>query len=417
MRILVIGSGGREHALVWRMARDAYRHTLFATPGNPGIAQLATLMPSGDGSPHTLLAAAESIDADLTVVGPEAPLVAGVVDAFRAAGRRIVGPTAAGAQLEGSKIFAKQFFHSAGIPTAQFVSADSPEQAREALNRFDYPVVIKADGLAAGKGVVIAQDRAAAESAISTLGGRMVIEEFLTGEEVSFIALTDGRNVVPLAPAQDHKTVFDADTGPNTGGMGAYCDSRILTEAETQRILDTIIRPTVAATQFTGFLYAGLMMTASGPKILEYNVRLGDPETQPILHRLKSDLAPVLFAAASGELGGITLDWNSGPSVCVVMASGGYPGKFDTGLPISGIDQAEATGATVFHAGTTLGARGLETAGGRVLGVTAAGVDLAEAIRRAYSAVGFIHFEGMHYRRDIGTKGLRRYNNKVGMGT
>jgi phosphoribosylamine--glycine ligase len=199
--------------------------------------------------------------------------------------------------------------------------------------------------------------------------------------------------------------------------MGAYCDSRILTEAETDLILDTIIRPTVAATQFTGFLYAGLMMTPGGPKILEYNVRLGDPETQPILHRLRSDLAPVLFAAASGELSGITLDWNSGPSVCIVLASGGYPGKFDTGLPISGIDQAEATGATVFHAGTKLGARGLETAGGRVLGVTAAGVDLAEAIRRAYSAVGLIHFDGMHFRRDIGAKGLRRYNNKVGMGT
>jgi phosphoribosylamine--glycine ligase len=417
MRILVIGSGGREHALVWRLTRDADRHKLFAMPGNPGIAQLATLMPIGDGSPQTMLAAAESIDADLTVVGPEAPLVAGAVDVFRAAGRRIVGPTAAGAQLEGSKIFAKQFFQRAGIPTAQFVSADNPEQAQQALDRFDYPVVIKADGLAAGKGVIIAQDRAAAQSAIGTLGERMVIEEFLTGEEVSFIALTDGRSVVPLAPAQDHKTVFDADTGPNTGGMGAYCDSRILTEAETERILDTIIRPTVEATHFTGFLYAGLMMTASGPKILEYNVRLGDPETQPILHRLKSDLAPVLFAAASGELGGITLDWNSGPTVCVVMASGGYPGKFHTGLPISGIDKAEATGATVFHAGTKLGARGLETSGGRVLGVTAAGVDLAEAIRRAYHAVGLVHFDGMHFRRDIGAKGLRRYNNKVGMGT
>jgi phosphoribosylamine--glycine ligase len=245
----------------------------------------------------------------------------------------------------------------------------------------------------------------------------MVIEEFLTGEEVSFIALTDGRNVVPLAPAQDHKTVFDSDTGPNTGGMGAYCDSRILTEAETERILDTIIRPTVAATHFTGFLYAGLMMTATGPKILEYNVRLGDPETQPILHRLKSDLAPVLYAAASGELSGVTLDWNSGPSVCVVMASGGYPGKFETGLPISGIDQAEASGVAVFHAGTKLGTHGLETAGGRVLGVTAAGVDLAEAIQRAYTAVGLILFDRMHYRRDIGAKGLRRYNKNVGMGT
>jgi phosphoribosylamine--glycine ligase len=281
MRILVIGSGGREHALVWRLAQSAERPKLFAIPGNPGMAQLATLLPIGDGSPYTLLAAAESVHADLTVVGPEAPLVAGVVDAFRAAGRKIVGPTAAAAQLEGSKIFAKQFFHRLGIPTAAFVSADTPEQALKALNRFEYPVVIKTDGLAAGKGVVIAPDRAAAESAIRSLGGRMVVEEFLAGEEVSFIALTDGRNVVPLAPTQDHKTAFDSDKGPNTGGMGAYCDSRILTEAETTRILDTIIRPTVAATQFTGFLYAGLMMTANGPKILEYNVRLGDPETQP----------------------------------------------------------------------------------------------------------------------------------------
>jgi phosphoribosylamine--glycine ligase len=417
MRILVIGSGGREHALVWRLAQSADRPKLFAIPGNPGMAKLATLLPIGDGSPQRLLAAAESVEADLTVVGPEAPLVAGVVDAFRAAGRKIVGPTAAAAQLEGSKIFAKHFFHRAGIPTAAFVSADTPEQALQALDHFEYPVVIKADGLAAGKGVVIAPDRAAAESAIRSSGGRMVVEQFLVGEEVSFIALTDGQNVVPLAPTQDHKTVFDSDTGPNTGGMGAYCDSRILTAAETEQILDTIIRPTVAATQFTGFLYAGLMMTASGPKILEYNVRLGDPETQPILHRLKTDLAPVLFAAASAELGSVTLDWNSGPSVCVVMASGGYPGKFTTGLPISGIERAEASGATVFQAGTRLGSHGLETAGGRVLGVTAAGADLAEAIDSAYSAVGSIHFEHMHYRHDIGAKGLKRYNKNVGMGT
>src|SRR5712691_1700856 len=413
MRILVIGSGGREHALVWRLAQSAQPHTIFAAPGNPGIAQHATLVPAGDGSPQTLLATAQSIEADLTVVGPEAPLVAGVVDVFRAAGRKIVGPTAAAAQLEGSKIFAKEFFRRAGIPTAEFIAADSPSQALDALHRFDYPVVIKADGLAAGKGVVIAPDRAAAQSAIQSIGGRLVVEEFLTGEEVSFIALTDGRSVVPLAPTQDHKTVFDHDTGPNTGGMGAYCDSRILSEAETERVLDTIIRPTVEATQFTGFLYAGLMMTAAGPKILEYNVRLGDPETQPILHRLRTDLAAVLLAAAAGELGGVTLDWDPGPSVCVVMASGGYPGKFDSGFPISGINEAEAAGATVFHAGTRLGPHGLETAGGRVLGVTASGADLAEAIDRAYSAAQMIHFDHMHYRRDIGAKGLKRYNRNV----
>jgi phosphoribosylamine--glycine ligase len=417
MRILVIGSGGREHALVWRLAQSAQPHTIFATPGNPGIAQHATVVAAGDGSLQTLLAIAESIEADLTVVGPEAPLVAGVVDVFRAAGRKIVGPTAASAQLEGSKIFAKEFFRRAGIPTAEFISADSPSHALEALHRFDYPVVIKADGLAAGKGVVVAPDRPAAESAIQSIGGRLVVEEFLTGEEVSFIALTDGRNVVPLAPTQDHKTVFDNDTGPNTGGMGAYCDSRILSQAETERILDTIIRPTVEATQFTGFLYAGLMMTAAGPKILEYNVRLGDPETQPIMHRLRSDLADVLLAAATGELAGVTLDWDARPSVCVVMTSGGYPKSFDIGFPISGIENAEATGATVFHAGTRIGTHGVETAGGRVLGVTAAGAGLAEAIEHAYSAVSQIHFDRMHYRRDIGAKGLKRYNKNVGMGT
>jgi len=417
MRILVIGSGGREHALIWRLAQSAGRPELFAAPGNPGIAQTAVLLPAADSSPQTLLAAAESIDADLTVVGPEAPLVAGVVDAFRAAGRRIVGPTLAAAQLEGSKIFAKQFFQRTGIPTARFETAENPEQALNALVRFDYPVVIKADALAAGKGVVIAQDRPAAESAIGSLAGRIVIEEFLTGEEVSFIALTDGRNVVPLAPTQDHKTVFDNDTGPNTGGMGAYCDSRILTEAETERILDEIIRPTVEETQFTGFRNAGSMMTASGPKIIEYNVRLGDPETQPIMHRIRTDLAPLLLATATGELDGITLHWNPEPSVCVVMASGGYPGKFETGFPISGIEQAEAAGATVFQAGTKLGPQGLETAGGRVLGVTSSGADLATAIERSYSAVEKIRFERMHYRRDIGAKGLKRYNKNVGMGT
>ena len=417
MRILVIGSGGREHALVWSLAQSGGHPQIFAAPGNPGIAKLATLLAAGDGSPQALLAAAESVRADLTVVGPEAPLVAGIVDAFHAAGRKIVGPTAAAAQLEGSKIFAKQFFERVGIPTAAFVSAETPAEALAALDRFQYPVVVKADGLAAGKGVVIAPDRATAESAIRSLGGRTVVEEFLTGEEVSFIALSDGRNFVPLAPAQDHKTVLDGDTGPNTGGMGAYCDPRILTATKTQRILDTIIRPTVEATRFTGFLYAGLMMTTAGPKILEYNVRLGDPETQPILHRLRTDLAEVLLAMATGGLGNVTLDWNPGPSLCVVMASGGYPGQFDIGFPISGIEQAEASGATVFQAGTRTGAHGLETAGGRVLGVTASGSDLAEAIDGAYRAANCIHFEMIHYRNDIGAKGIKRFNRIIGMGT
>ena len=417
MRILVIGSGGREHALVWRLARSAGRHEIFATPGNPGIGKLATLADPGDGSPRSLLSVAESIGADLTVVGPEAPLVAGVVDLFRAAGRKIVGPTAAAARLEGSKIFAKQFFERAGIPTARFVSVGSAQEALQALARFDYPVVLKADGLAAGKGVIIAPDRAAAEAAIRSLGGPLVIEEFLTGEEVSFIALSDGRSAVPLAPAQDHKAAFDGDQGPNTGGMGAYCDSRILTQAETDRILDTIIRPTIEATGFTGFLYAGLMMTAAGPRILEYNVRLGDPETQPILYRLQSDLASVLLAMAEGGLDQVQLEWSPEPAVCLVLASGGYPGEFETGFPITGIDEAEATGATVFHAGVRIGKQGLETGGGRVLGVTASGPDLAAAIGRAYSAAAHVRFQGMRYRRDIGAKGLKRYNKDIGVGT
>jgi phosphoribosylamine--glycine ligase len=417
MRILVIGSGGREHALVWRLAGDSESHEIYATPGNPGIAKLAKLTPAGDGSPRALLAVAESVQADLTVVGPESPLVAGVVDLFRTAGMKIVGPTAAAAQLEGSKIYAKRFFERLGIPTARFVTAETADEALQALDRFDYPVVIKADGLAAGKGVVIAPDRPTAEAAIRSLAGRIVVEEFLTGEEVSFIVLSDGGDVIPLAPAQDHKAAFDQDQGPNTGGMGAYSDSGILSESETTCILDTIIRPTVEAVRFTGFLYAGLMMTASGPKILEYNVRMGDPEAQPILYRMQSDLAPVLLASAEGTLRSVTIDWNPEPAVCVVLASGGYPGKFNTGLPIRGIERAEATGATVFHAGTRTGAQGFETAGGRVLGVTAAGSDLASAIDRAYAAASEIHFDGMHYRRDIGAKGLKRYNRNTGVGT
>jgi phosphoribosylamine--glycine ligase len=405
MRILVIGSGGREHALVWKLSQSPEVEKIYAAPGNPGIAQCGECVAVA----ASFLEVAESVKADLTVVGPEAPLVAGVVDKFRAAGKLIVGPTAQNAQLEGSKIFAKDFFRRHGIPTAEFVSVETHDEARRALGRFRFPVVIKADGLAAGKGVVIATDRAEAERAIESLGQRLVIEEFLAGEEVSFIALCDGRDVLPFAPTQDHKRVNDGDTGPNTGGMGAYCDSRILTEAETKRILDTIIRPAAEATGFTGFLYAGLMMTADGPKALEFNVRLGDPETQPLMHRMTTDFAPVLMAAAHGELGRHRLEWRRGASVCVVLASGGYPGGYTTGAAIQGVEEAEATGATVFHAGTRLGVKGLETAGGRVLGVTASGEDLGSAIERVYEAVHKIEFAGMHYRSDIGQKGLRRY--------
>jgi len=405
MRILVLGSGGREHALAWKLAQSP-GVSVFAAPGNPGIAKVGTCLPVVAGTSY--LEIAEAIGADLTVVGPEAPLVAGVVDAFRARGRKIVGPDRNAAQLEGSKVFAKNFFIQRHMPTAAFATVENETDARKALDRFGFPVVLKADGLAAGKGVIVAQDRQEAEAALGTLKGRLVIEEFLRGEEVSFIALCDGKDVVPLAPTQDHKAVFDGDTGPNTGGMGAYCDGAILTGAQTKAILDGVIYPTVEAMRFTGFLYAGLMMTAAGPKVLEFNVRLGDPETQPLMHRMASDFVPALMAAASGELAGVKLEWRTGPSVCVVLASGGYPGDYATGTPIRGIEAAEATGATVFHAGTRAGAGGVVTAGGRVLGVTAAGQDLAGAIHGAYEAVRQVSFEGMHYRTDIGQKGLRR---------
>jgi phosphoribosylamine--glycine ligase len=412
MKILVIGSGGREHALCWKLAHSTGVE-LYAAPGNPGMASVATCVPVVADSSY--LEIAEAVRADLTVVGPEAPLVAGVVDEFRGSGRLIVGPDRKAAQLEGSKVFAKNFFTQRSIPTAEYVTVENATDARRALERFGYPVVLKADGLAAGKGVIIANDRVEAETALGCLKGRLVIEEFLRGTEVSFIALCDGRDAAPLAAAQDHKAVFDGDQGPNTGGMGAACDGGILTEAQTQEILDRVIYPTVEEMRFTGFLYAGLMMTAAGPRVLEFNVRLGDPETQALIHRMASDFVPALMAAAEGRLNGTKLEWRPEPSVCVVMASAGYPGPYETGKAITGIQAAEATGATVFQAGTRLNAGRLETAGGRVLGVTASGADLRTAIGGAYEGVKRIEFAGMYFRTDIGRKGLERYNrNTVG---
>ncbi len=410
LKIQIIGGGGREHALAWRLAQSPQVTGIIANPGNPGIAAHAACAPAPD--IQACLHAAEEAAADLTIVGPEAPLVAGIVDLYRAKGRLIFGPTAAAAQLEGSKTFSKQFMTRAGIPTARFVTVTNLDDARSALYSFSYPMVLKADGLAAGKGVVIAQDRQDAESALPSLlaGGRLVIEEFLIGEEVSFIVLSDGHNALPLQPSQDHKAVFDGDAGPNTGGMGAYCDSRILTPAQSGAIMDTVIEPTIATmrsegTPFTGFLYAGLMMTADGPRVLEFNARLGDPETQALMHRMDSDFAEVLQAGARGELKNAALKWKEQPSVCVVLAAHGYPGEVRTGDPIHGVDTAHAV---VFHAGTRIGAKGLETAGGRVLGVTNSGPTPAEAIEKTYHAVKQIHFEGMHFRTDIGRKGLRR---------
>jgi phosphoribosylamine--glycine ligase len=413
LKVLVIGSGGREHALAWLLARCPSVEKVYATPGNPGIADVAECMQAQ--TIDDQLAVAESRDVDLTVVGPEAPLVAGIVDRFRAAGKAIVGPTAAASRLEGSKAFSKDFMARCGIPTARYRVVVTIEEARSALDDLGFPVVLKADGLAAGKGVVIAHSRTEADHALRLLmGSRLVIEEFLEGEEVSFIVLSDGRTALPLQPSQDHKAVFDGDRGPNTGGMGAYSDSRILSAEESSRIMSEIIQPaldgmTAEGNPFTGFLYAGLMMTARGPKVLEFNARLGDPETQALVLRMNGDFSQPLLAAAHGDLAGVDLDWRPQPSVCVVLAAKGYPGEVRTGDVISGIEAAEMHGAVVFQAGTKATERGLVSSGGRVLGVTASGSDLRAAIANAYDAAHQIHFAGLHFRSDIGAKGLRRY--------
>lgn len=401
MKVLVIGAGGREHALAWRLSQCESVDEVFASPGNPGIAQVAQCFP-----PSGYLALAQRLGVDLTVVGPEAPLVAGVVNSFRNAGLRIVGPTQEAAQLEGSKIFAKRFFDRAGIPTARSIQVASVVEGLSALRKFPLPVVIKADGLAAGKGVVIATTDEEAKEAVQRLGPLLVIEEFLDGEEVSFIALSDGRRVFPFAPSQDHKRICDGDKGPNTGGMGAYCDTRILNDAQTSRIMDRIMLPAVnrmeaERTPFTGFLYAGLMMTSSGPKVLEFNVRLGDPETQAILHGCEGDFADFLIDPAPGKL-----HWRNA-SVCVVLAAEGYPGAPVVGDNIRGLEAVRHP--QVFHAGTLDQNGSILTSGGRVLGVTTTAPTLPQAISSAYSAVAQIDFRGMQYRRDIGHKGLHRW--------
>ncbi|MEQ1946188.1 MAG: phosphoribosylamine--glycine ligase [Bryobacteraceae bacterium] len=399
MKILVIGSGGREHAIAWRLSLEG--HEVIGAPGNPGMAQVGRIVSSTD-----YLDVATTSGVDLTVVGPEVPLAAGIVDQFRAKGLAIFGPTQEQAQLEASKIHAKEFMQRTGIPTARFIRTESDQAALDALSQFSLPVVVKADGLAAGKGVIIAQTCEEAEAAVRTLGPKLVIEEFLTGEEVSFIVISDGRLAIPFEATQDHKTIFDNDTGPNTGGMGAYCDGRIITAAETSGIMETIINPAIRATGFTGFLYAGLMMTADGPKVIEFNVRLGDPETQPLMHRLVGGFGDTLMTAVRGSLNGVTLQWKPEPSVCVVMAASGYPGTVHTGDLITGIEDC---GAQVYQAGVKNGSNGLETSGGRVLGVTSSGPDLATAIHNTYAAVEKIHFQGKQYRKDIGKKGLKRW--------
>jgi phosphoribosylamine--glycine ligase len=396
---------------------------VFVAPGNPGCAEVATCIRPASNKPQDLLALATQIRPDLTIVGPEAPLVDGVVDLFRANGQLIFGPVQAAAQLEGSKIFSKNFMARHGIPTARYAVAHGEQEANTVLDEFSYPVVIKADGLAAGKGVVICENRASALSVLHQMaagylvgaaGRNIVIEEFLVGEEVSFIGLCDGDTVLPLEPSQDHKTIFEDDRGPNTGGMGAYSDSRLLTQAERDAVVRTVMQPVLdgmkaEGSPFVGFLYAGLMLTKDGVKVLEFNVRLGDPETQALLHRMDCDFGLLVHAAASGKLHPSLLKFRHDPSICVVLAAHGYPGSVRTGDPISGLAEAAETGATVFHAGTRSGANGVETSGGRVLGVTHSGATLQEAIANAYAACDKIHFDGMQIRRDIGRKGLKRW--------
>ena len=331
-----------------------------------------------------------------------------MVDLFRSAGSAIVGPTAEMARLEGSKVYAKQFFQQHKIPTARFETADTIPNALDALKRFTLPVVVKADGLASGKGVSICHTNEEAQHAVAVHGPSLVIEEFLTGPEVSFMALSDGRHVVPLLPSRDHKRAFDGDRGPNTGGMGAFCDANLLSETQTTQIIEQMIWPTVEATAFTGFLYAGVILAPNGPKLLEYNVRLGDPETQALMHHCDDDLAEVLLSAAHGRLGTRPLVWKPGVSQCVVLASKGYPGPFQSTEAITGIAEAENRGAVVFHAATRVGWSGYVTTGGRVLGVTASGHNRQLAADTTYSLVNHIKFEGMHYRGDIG-RGLMDY--------
>jgi phosphoribosylamine--glycine ligase len=423
MKILVLGSGGREHALAWKLHESQRMEELYCAPGNAGIAQEAECLPVDLSQTAAIVDLAKRVHADLTIVGPEAPLVAGVVDEFEMQRLAIIGPSKAAARLEGSKIFAKEFMRRHAIPTARFEVVDNFEDAIKSLTRFPLPVVVKADGLAAGKGVVVAHDREEAEKAVGdfmlrkTLGSageRLVIEECLRGEETSFIVLTDGRGILPLVPTQDHKALLDGDQGPNTGGMGAFSNDAILGESLHDEILRSIVAPTLAGMEmegspFRGFLYCGLMMTASGPMLLEYNVRLGDPETQPILMRLRSDLADLLAAARDGQLAAADVHWSPNPAVCVVLTSKGYPAKPEIDKAITGYEAVEALGGVkIFHAGTRMKDHQLLTAGGRVMGVTAIAENLPSAIQRAYAGVSKLQFEGMHYRKDIGAKALRR---------
>jgi len=416
--ILVVGSGGREHALAWKLRRSPRCGRLLCAPGNAGIAGLADCVPVDAGDVAGLVDLVEREDVGLVVVGPEVPLAAGLVDELAARGRRAFGPRRDGARLEGSKAFAKEIMREAGVPTADFAIATNAADAHAHVDRAGAPIVVKADGLAAGKGVYVCATSGEAHAAIDEImgrrvfgdaGGRVVLEALLPGEEASFLALTDGETVVPLASSQDHKRIGDGDTGPNTGGMGAYSPAPIVTPELEREVVETVLRPVVRVLRergidFRGVLYAGLMIDRGRPSVLEFNVRFGDPECQPLMMRLATDLVDVLDAVVDGRLAEVPIAWDPRAAACVVVAAPGYPGPIEKGAPIEGLAEAAADpDVVVFHAGTAIDARGrVVTAGGRVLGVTALGATIPDAVARAYATTARLRFPGMQLRRDIG---------------
>jgi phosphoribosylamine---glycine ligase len=423
MKVLVIGSGGREHALVWKLRQSKRVSEVVCLPGNGGICQEAGCVPGDARSLESLLAAAHQVRPDITVVGPELPLSLGVVDEFTRRDLPIFGPTQAASQLECSKSFAKEFMQRHNIPTAHYAVCASEEEARKSLGLFSLPVVVKADGLAAGKGVIIATTKEEAVTAATEMfsgkllgspSSRVVLEEHLKGEELSFLVLSDGERAAPLVAAQDHKRVGEGDTGANTGGMGAYSADTLVDDGMVEWLLNHIARPTIAGMksegmEYRGILYCGLMMTARGPMVLEFNCRFGDPETQAVLMRLDSDLLEAIEASVEGRVSDGVFKWSSDASCCVVVASGGYPGSFVSGKEISGLDRAEQIeNVKIFHAGTSLREGKMYSSGGRVLGVTARAPKLEDAIAKAYQAADCIRFEDMYYRRDIGARALKQ---------
>ena len=419
MKVLVVGSGGREHAVIDALSRNDHIKQIYAAPGNGGIASQATIVPISAEGTWELADFALQQKIDLTFVGPEVPLSMGIVDLFGEHGLKIVGPNALDARLESSKTFAKRFLKSNGIPTAGFWECSSPDEAYQRLDDAPLPIVVKADGLAAGKGVVVAESREDARSAVrdfmelrtmGSAGCRLVIEEFMSGEEASFLVFADGTSFRPMAVSQDHKRRFDGDMGPNTGGMGAYSIDGILTKDEHETVISTIIRPSLeAAKDYTGILYAGLMLTPSGPKVVEFNVRFGDPEAQVILPRLKSDLFEIFMDIADHRLASSRVEWSTDAAATVVLVASGYPGKYESGKRIDGLNEAaRMEGVRVYHAGTREQDGTIYTSGGRILNVTARGATLSQALDRAYAAAEVIRFEGKDYRRDIGKKGLAK---------